>query len=353
VENQFYRVHFSLQHGGTIRHLEFNGVNMKVIREGCEYWEPNSSNHYEQEFSPTAEIEIIDRGVDNCYLMLEVKARLVSPQLKTDGGECRVRWLFRRDSPMIYSNYQITPTNPRFKSDRYLCFTPFAFDKYLFVGKDGEFVHGKIGDTEEEPWSRDFLDVKWVAVHNGEIGVAFTSSSKPSTVNFYKSFSMMEVKIDHIEYNDESLYSVYFPLKVGEIVDESLFREARLKSVLVRLCMEMRGKDSSADWFNRTLREHNRGIWFLRNGNDYLRSGMKVFDIAGGVSAWGAYLIYVNKLKLDYVNADISEQQIEISRKLFDELDISGRFMVCDWRKTCAEKQDVVFCFGALQYFDR
>lgn len=357
IQNAFYKVSLSYNHGGSIRGFEFNGVDLGVTREGCEYWEPDNPNHYEQEFSPTTEIEVIDKNDE--FVMLKVTARLVSPQLKTDGGSCAVRWLFRDNSPIIYTDYQVFPSYPYGKADRYVCFAVNAHNRYSMMMD--EIVLGEIGagDSSADGWWRKTgVKAKWGTVENNQVGLLFMGSPRLTSLTIFKSDSMMELKMDesfNSQLGERPTHSFYFPYEAKSTapLDETLFREAHLKAVLVNQCKEMGKEDLSADWFNRTLKDHNRGIWLLNNKNRCLRKGDKVLDIGGGIGAWGAYLNYVIGLDLDYVNADVVPIRVETSKKIFAELGIKGRFIVSDWKNIHTEKQDVVLCFGALHYFDK
>ena len=358
VENNFYKVFFSSKHGGTIRKFEYLGKDIGLTREGCEYWEPNSPNHYEQEFSPIAIMEALDKDRNFEYLILKVNAKLVSPQLKTEGGECMVHWLFRFNSPMIYTDYQIFPTRPYLKSDRYMCFSPATYSSYAYMKQNEDVAYGEIGTLIDKSWISDvFRGVKWGSVYNNKRGIAIMTPPGERNVSFYRSYSMTEIKLDKVETEDanKNTHVVYLPYimeNTTALTDNHSFREMELKFVLTYLCKEMEKEDVYANWFKNTLREHNRGIWFLKHRDEYLKKGMKVLDLGGGLGGWGAYLNYVDELDLDYVNIDIDPTHIAFSKKLFDKLGIKGQSIICDWSKTHVEEQDVVLCFGAIHQFN-
>jgi len=358
IKNRFYDILLSHKHGGTIRRFEFNNLDLGVIREGCEYWEPDNPNHYEQEYSPTVNMEIIDR--EKNFVMLRVNSRLVSPQLKTDGGNCVVKWLFRENNPIIYTDYQVFPSCPYGKADRYICFEPETYSNYSIMMDD--LVSNRIGingvHTEDKWWYKTGPNSKWGTVENNSVGLLLKGDPHLTCLTVFKSPSMIELKIDEspsLQFIRESVHSFYLPYKREDVVppDAALFRETRLKSLIVELCKNMKVKgDTNADWFKRTLQEHNRGTWFLNNANQYTPRNARVLDIAGGIGSWGAYIIYVNGVDINYTNIDINSLRIETSKELFKKLGIKGKFVVGDWRKIDVEKYDVIFCFGAMYDFD-
>lgn len=354
VQNQFYQATLSSSRGGTFTSLKFKGMDTGLFREGCEYW-VDGGEHFEQEFSPVANIEIFDKSKD--YIMLKTTARLVSPSSKKDGGYCIVYWLFRDKNPIICSKYQVFPALTCDRTDKYVCFRPDYYDAYSIIKKDGSFDLGKIGDekgvTKADGWWYREAYLKWASFRNEKIGFSVIPNELNIT-GIWKSKSMTEIKTQQ----NNVFYLPYFVNEEGGYMNsvlaekDNIFRETRLKTFIVQVCKTELKNDVNAEWFKRTLKEHNRGLWFLKVKDKYLRDGMRVLDLGGGIGAWGAYLIYVHKLNLHYINVDSNSGRIEASQKLFNCLGIKGDFFVQNVGDINFSNQDVILCFGVSYDLD-
>lgn len=202
IDNGIYVCTLSRDRGGSMVKLTYGGVDMMVKREGCECW--TKTDHYEQEFGETREMYF---SIDNDGMGANAiaKSTLVSPQTKKLGGDCIVGWKFN-GSRSIYSWATINPKYPSHIYDRYVCFGPMAYCKYVRAG-DGEL---ETGDFIErwKPWFGNHA-IKGdgeIKLTNAKNTIAYRFGG-PSNTIVYQSPTMIEIKV---EYPDRKIIAVEF-----------------------------------------------------------------------------------------------------------------------------------------------
>jgi len=112
-----------------------------------------------------------------------------------------------------------------------------------------------------------------------------------------------------------------------------------------------RHKDKYWDWFvNRVLdrKKTNRYGWFINTIGKYLKDGMSVLDIGGGVGMFGAYLINVEGYKFNYTVLDLPHKK-SVAEKYFQTFNVACKFVVgsmLDSLPFPPEEFHMIWCFG-------
>jgi hypothetical protein len=190
VKNDFYEATISIERGGSLTKLIYD-FDTQLYREGCEYW-IDGKDHYEQEYGGNGEINIITKEDD--LVIIKVDSRLVSPQLKTDGGRCSVLWTFDnmgviKSKSLLYPKYKV------FGYDRYACFKLGYYTDYSLVD---EYSWKKIGDIPEG--QKEWFDaiyrkgISGMALRKDNTGIIVRPDKKLDNLGLYKTRAMLEIK---------------------------------------------------------------------------------------------------------------------------------------------------------------
>lgn len=348
VQNQFYKLTLSAKYGGTIRELIHKNEDTGLTREGCEYWEPNGSDHYEQEFSPTAEIKILDKSSER--VDVEVKARLVSPQLKKDGGSCVVTWTFRRNDPFIYSEYAITPLRLLSQIDRYICFKPKAYKKYHVIDQKENVTRNNMG---REGWKIEIPASRWISVHNDRGAVALISTPTSKNGGVWKTESMIEIKVMEYERprppQKTGIHYLVFPIEEEQKYTRTI--QHRIKDrEFNRIHTQFLGErpKHEAHGFKHNPPEKARTNWLLSVLPTMI--GERVLDLCGGYGTCGAYLRFINEAKFDYTCLDINKHRVNCGVNYFNAFNLNeARFVLHDINQPLpfeSESFDMIWLFG-------
>ena len=184
-----YIATLSKKHGGTLRGLIYKGIDIGLIREGCEYWSGNNEDHYEQEYSNSYFLKINYINEYENEIKISLQADLVSPQLKTKGGICKIIWIFEPNC--INHQYTIHASENIAWHDKYFCFHPNFYKSYCFYGN-------KIDKDIPLDFTWKNINKKCCDQHtwleNEKLNLNFYMDKKLSYKGLYNSSSMLELK---------------------------------------------------------------------------------------------------------------------------------------------------------------
>lgn len=187
-----YTATLSKQHGGTLRNLIYKGIDTGLIREGCEYWSGNNEDHYEQEYSNSYFLKINYINEYENEIRISLQADLVSPQLKTKGGICKVIWIFEVEC--INHEYTIHATENIALHDKYFCFHPNFYNCYSFYNHN-IYKDIPLDFTWRNINNQCFDQDTWL--HNKKLSLNFLMDKKLTYKGLYNSESMLELKQEH------------------------------------------------------------------------------------------------------------------------------------------------------------
>lgn len=184
IETNSYKAILSECYGGTLKKFIYKGIDTKLRREGTEYWSNKiRKNHWEQEYSKNAKIKVKNRNKE--CIELEVESDLVSPQLKTIGGSCKVIYYFYET--LIKGKSIIFPKFGVGQYDRYVCFAPNFYTHYNFIEKS-------YNDKKQIKKIICKNNVIGITIINKNIGLSFYPDKKLRGTGLYPSRSMLELK---------------------------------------------------------------------------------------------------------------------------------------------------------------